>query len=544
MEPDEKFSLGGEDITAQSVYDTLTSKRQAVVDMGRLMASVTIPSLFPPEGYSTGDDLPGNNQSVGAMCVNTLASKLLLMAFPPGLPFMSLDAKEERFKAEIDADPELWSKLSLALSRLEETHRRGIKASPLATAYVGFMKQLLISGNCLWKHIRFATPSYFLPDSYVVKRTTAFEPLLVIHKETRSLMALDRDHVEFIRSHVDDDRFRDVPLWEQSVDIYSVNRVHTDDNGEHSWCYWEEWEGHHLPDTEVETDYDKPVMYPGYLIPMFGQDWAQGYCEQYRGDLFSLEAHASAGNDLSAIAALALLFVRPGSQTSIKHVREAKNLSVLPGAAEDITVFRSDKGSDASITSTQLEVIARRLSSAFLLQASIQRTGERVTAEEINRLGSELDKGMGGLYTAVAQGNQKIIVTRAVALHVEENPAIPKMPEGDVEITITTGTDAMGQSNEGENLKDFAGTFQQLFPRTGEEALNPSDFARRLAATRGIKPDGLVRTEDEIAAGQQQKQQQAMLQEAISKGVGPAVKGMADSANQQQQLPQAPTEGA
>lgn len=534
-----KYSLG-EGIKAEAVYEQQSGRRQAVVDMGRKMAGLTVPSIFPPESYQAGDDLPGTNQSVGAMCVNTLGSHLMLMAFPPSQPIMGLDPDEQKLRDEIDADPELWAATQLALGRLEMSHRKTLMATPLATAYVGYVKLLLVAGNALWKHLRLAHPTYHKPDSYVVIRNKMGMPLLTIHKESVNLMGMDKDHVAFIMSNVEPTRWKNTPEWEREVDVYSICRVHVDDDGEPYWTYWEEWEGKTLPDTGVETDFDDPPMWPGWLIPVYGDNWGRGYCEEYRGDLYAMEAHASAGNDLSSAAALALMFVKPGTPTSIKQVREADNLAVLPGDAADVTMFRSEKGGDAQITQNSIDTIARRLSAAFLLQASIQRSGERVTAEEIKRLGNELDKAMGGLYTAIAQGNQKVVVVRAVHLNEAENKSVVKLPKGLVTIRITTGLDAMGQSVEVDTLKDFAATMQTLFPKTSERLIDGSDFAKRLAAGQGIKPDGLVRTPEQLEEQDQRDQQAMMTQEMVSKGTGPAIKGIADAvaSGGQPQLPE------
>lgn len=526
-----KYSLGPL-TTAKSVYGRMTGKRQSVVDQARLMAELTIPSVFPPDGYEVGDNLPGNNQSVSAGCVNNLASTLMFMAFPPGQPICRFEAPEYLIQPEVDADPQLYSKTVLALSRLEMAHRKRLQTTTIADAYTGFIKQLLVAGNCLWKHIKLNTPSYHKCDSYVVKRDTVGQVLLIIHKEVVSLETLDEDLVDFIMTSADPTLFKDKQEWERTVEIYSVQKLKTDDKGNQSWCYWQEWEGKTLPDTEVETDFETPPMLAGWLIPVYGKDWGRSYCEEYRGDLFTIEAHASALNDGASLAALSLIFVKPGSPTSIKQVREAKNLSTLPGIAEDVTTYRSDKTADFNFVFQNMEAVARRLSKAFLLQTSIQRDGERVTKEEIVRLGRDLDRGMGGLYTQLAQGNQRVIVRRAIRLHEDEAPKLPKLPP-EVEVQVVTGIDAMGLSTDGENLNTFAETMLKLFPKTAEAILDGTDFANRAAASLGIKPDGLVKTAQRVAQEQQQQQMQQATMTALDKGVGPAVKGMTDNLNQQ-----------
>ena len=269
-------------------------------------------------------------------------------------------------------------------------------------------------------------------------------------------------------------------------------------------------------------------MHAGWLIPVFGQDWGQGYVEQYRGDHYTVEAHASAVNDGASLAALALLFNRPGSQTSIKQIREARNLSVLPGQADDVTVFRSDKTADLNFVVSNLEAVARRLGSAYLLQSSVQRSGERVTAEEIRRLGQELDKATGGLYLQIAKGSQKAIIERNIRLNEAENPRLPPLPKGLVEIQVITGMDALGDSTEYDATVEVVGTTMKLFPVEGQKQLDAGNFTTRLMAFRGVKPDGLVRSAEQVAAITQQQKQEAISAQLVDKATGPDVKGLAD----------------
>lgn len=498
------------------------------------MAELTVPSVFPPDGYQTGDDIPGNNQSIGAQCLNTLGSALMFMAFPPNQPILRFKALEYQMQAEVDQDPELWSRSQLALARLEISHRERIQTTTIATTYNEYIRILLTGGNALWKQLKFAEPTAHRPDCYVVKRDKAGNILLVIHKETVNLQGMDQDHVDTIILHADPETFDNKEEWEREVEVYSVQKLHTTEDGERVWLYWEEYDGHILPDTNVEVDHETPPMWAGWLIPVWGQDWGQGYCEQYRGDLYTVEAHASAVNDGASLAALSLLFVEPGSSTSIKQVREARNLATLPGRADALSVFRSDKTADLNFVVSNLEAVARRLSAAFLLQSSVQRSGERVTAEEIRRLGQELDKALGGLYTQIAQGNQKHIITRAVRLNEVENK-VPEMPKGMVEIQVITGMDALGDSTEYDATVEVVGTVMKLFPVEGQKRVSVGDFGTRLSALKGVKPDGLFKSEEAVAAETVQQKQEMLSSQLIDKATGPAIKGISDNLQQQQQ---------
>lgn len=536
---DPQYSLGTDDagnrVSAEALYRSEEAKRQSVCDMARMMAELTEPAAFPPEGYKPGDRLPGNNQSVGTECLNTLTAALLMLWFPPSQPMFRLVVKRYNIAKEIRQNPALFAETLVALAELEVSHRDDLKSTQIATAAVNYIKQLLLSGNACWRHIDLDTPTVHRCDSYIVKRNKQGAVLLGVLKECQSLQSLDADHREFILERADE-ALKDKPAWEQEVDIYSCQKLKVGHNsGEKSWCYWEEWEGHTLPGTEVEVPFKAPVMHFGWLVPCYGEDWGGGYCEAYRGDLFTVEAHASALNDGASLAALSLMFVKPGSSTSLRQIQRARNLSMLPGQADDVSVFRSDKTADFNFVVQNYENATRRLSRAFLLQFSAQRQGERVTAEEFRTLSRELDKAMGGLHTQMAQGNQRPIIYRAVLLNEEANPKLPTLESlGDmVGFQIITGIEALGDSTEGDNLVELAGTTTKLFPIEGQKQFNVSDFVNRLGATKGIRTQGLTKSPAQIAQEDQKQMAAGMAAEVVSKGTAPTIQGLAAAAQPQ-----------
>ncbi len=517
-----KYSLGE---PAKDVYGYLTVNRQQVIDMARDMAELTIVSVIPPDGYNPGDDLPGNNQSIGAACVNNLASKLMFMAFPPGQPMMKMEPNPVEFQEQIDQDQELWAEIALALSQLEILHRMKANTTPLSNAWNGYMKLMLVAGNALWKHVALEEPTFWPPTCYVCQRTSTGFPILSIHQERVHLTTLDEDlQNQILRLDPELEKQRD---WERVATIYSVCRL-VKDGGEWAWEWWQECEDEVLEGTTLTSDFLDCPQWPGWLIPVYGKNWGRGYCEEYKGDLYTLEAAGSAINDLATLAAWCLTFVKPGGTTSIRQVREAANLSVLSGNAADITTYRSEKTPDASFVANHMEAASKRVGAAFLMQSSIQRSGERVTAEEVSRLGQELDKAMGGLYTQIAQLDQLVMVNRFIRLHEEENPKIPPVPAG-IEVGVVTGIDAMGRSMEFQNLVESAGIIQQVFPQQGSTILIPENFATRVFASKGVKPDGLVRKKEEVEASQQQAKQEMLQKALVEKGTAPLAKGLADA---------------
>lgn len=536
-----EYSLGE---NAQAVYDRLAGPRTAVCDMARRMAELTLPFSFPPLGYIPGDDLPGNNQSIGAQCVNTLVSKVVTVALPDNQPAMKIKAIEYLMSEELQADPDRWTAVMAATKRLAISHTEMLQTIQLATRLIEYDRQLFVAGNVLWKHLKRRGPRAIRCEYYVVKRNKEGVPLLIIHKECANIQGLSKEHVDFIKATPEGaEMFKDNKAeWEREVDIYCCQKLKVSGDGEGeddmSYIYWEEWEGHLLPGTSVETDFDTPVMHAGWLIPIDEKDWGPSYCEMYRGDLYSVESHASALNDIDAAAAFSLFFVKPGSSTSIKQFREADNLSTLPGDASDITMLRTDKNGDASIAANGMEGISKRLSAAFLLQSSIQRSGERVTAEEIKRLGQELDKALGGLYTQIAQGNHRNIIMRAMRLNEDANPKLWQIDKKQVKVDVITGLEALGDDIAAQELMEW-GAEMKTWATEGIKQVDVNGYGDQLASLKGIKVTGVLKPKAQVAQEDQQLQQQAVSSQLIDKATGPGIKALGDMASKggQPQLP-------
>lgn len=542
---DQKFSLGSK---AKDVYNTLSgSNRQPVVDMGRAMASITIPSVIPPLGYRVGNDLPGTNQSVGARAVNSLASRIMFTAFPPGLPMFRAKPRETAFSAAMLADPDLYSEVELALSRVELIHRDKAAMIQLATAWVGYIKLLIVGGNALWKHVHLACPTYHPLTQWACSRDMKGHPILTIHEEIVRVATLPPDVQEVVMT--EQPELKKEEEWTRETTLYSVCRYERPTNGRNdydqgSWTYWEETEkGQLLKGTSVETDYEAPPMWPGWMIPVYGQNYGRSYCEEYRGDLYIVENGYSGLNDGVAMASLSLMFVKPGGRTSLRQVQNAKNLAMLSGVAEDVSTFKAEKTNDLKFALELVTMAAERLNKAFLTDGPQQRQAERVTAEEVEEVAQELDRAMGGLYTEIAQSHQRVMVQRFVRLHEEANPEVPELDPHLVNLQVITGVDAMGRSSEQQNLLNFGKAINETFPANSQTTriLDPWDFSRRMASTMSIKPDGLVLKQADVEAKEQQQQATAQQGGMAQKAAGPVAGAIAkaaashmDAANQQQ----------
>ncbi len=524
---DEPFTLP---VKAEELYQHLTKYRQIVYYTAIDMAAITIPSVYPPIGYRTGMNIDESNQSAGALCVNTLASKLMFMALPPDRPVVKFEPIIHKLGDAIKQNPTLWTSITIALNQLAQEHRSRFEVTNMRAAYVAFLKLLLVGGNACWEHIKLNNPVPHSMQNYVVKRNAQGEQLLVILERCIDIMDLDPDIKGIIKDKAPE-KFADPKSeYQETVKIYAVCKRCQDGDGKYYHEYWEEFEGEKIPGTDYECDGDIPPLYAAWMIPVHGQNWGRSYCEEYRGDLYIVDGHSAAINDGAAMASLILMFLKPGSRTSQKQIKRAKNMSLMTGDANDLSAFKMDKTADFEFVDKNLERVFKRLGRAFLLVSSVQRDAERVTAEEWKEMAEEIDEATGGMYSELAQSVQRHVITRAVALHNEEDPSLPKPPPDVIRTGVVTGLEAMGNTVEGDNLMRALQGVETLLGPQGMAYIDPGEGVRRIMVSQNVNQDGLVKSDQDVQAKMQQDKQDAMKAEMVSKGTGPAVNALGKQA--------------
>ena len=138
--------------------------------------------------------------------------------------------------------------------------------------------------------------------------------------------------------------------------------------------------------------------------------------------------------------------------------------------------------------------ITERLSFAFLLNSSVQRNAERVTAEEVRYMAQELETALGGVYSILSQEFQLPLV-RLLLARLESDGKMPKMPKDSIKPQIVTGLEALGRGQDLTKLAQFLTYLQPLGPQVISQNLNVDDYIDRLGASLGI--GGLVKVRRE-----------------------------------------------
>lgn len=512
-------------LSAEGRYEKLTERRAPHLRRARDAARVTLPYLLRDnDSLPTGSEIFHTPfQSVGARGVNNLAAKLMLALFPPGAAFfrMVVDPKvasdiiasgEDEVMEEIESGLVLYE--NLIMDRFESGNSRPVLAQTL--------KHLIATGNALLQIRKDGMLKMHPLDDFVVARDTEGTVIEVIFREGLARATLPEE----IRAIVDA-----TPSDEEEVNadnIWIYTRAYRD-IGAKRWTQYQEVAGIEVPDTRFRTRLDTPPLLPLRWNHSDKEDYGRGLCEEYLGDLESLESLSQSIVEFSAAAAKILFMVDETGVTEKRDIEYAESGEIVDGRAQDISILALDKFNDFRVAKEVQAEITGRLEQAFLLNSSIQRNAERVTAEEIRYMAGELEQALGGVYSTLSQELQLPLV-RLLTASLRRQGALPKLPN--VQPTVITGLEGLGRQGDLMKLDLLiAGIAQAFGPQAVAENINVDAYVTRRAAALGLDVGGVVKSAEQKAIEREQMQQAALNEKAVA----PAVKGGFDLAQAQAQ---------
>jgi hypothetical protein len=511
------------DQSIAKAYENMAADRDAFLTRARSCAELTIPTLVPPEGHTGSTQYDTPYQSVGARGVNNLASKLLMTLLPPNQAFFRLTIDDYDL-VELGGDAR--GKAEEALARIERSATQVIESKAIRVPTFEALKQLIVSGNALVHMPPKGGMKVFRLDRYVVQRDTMGNVLKIITKETVAYDALPKDVLQALTENPD----YELDTSKKECDIFTcVKRV--------GKKFEVHQEVHDIVIESTKGSYpeDKLPWMALRFIAVDGNHYGRSFCEEIVGDLKSLEALTKAIVEGSAASSKLLFLVRPNGTTKMRSIADAPNGGIISGDANDVTTLQANKFNDFRVAQETMQKITERLSFAFLLNSSVQRQAERVTAEEVRYMAQELETALGGIYSVLSQEFQVPLVNLLLA-KMQKEGKMPKFPKDTLKPQIVTGLEALGRGQDLNKLSQFLQMLQPLGQQVIASELNIGDYLDRLGASLGIDTQGLVKSEEEKMQEQQAMQEQMQQQQMMAmaeKGVAPAVKGMVDASQQQ-----------
>lgn len=483
-------------------YMTLSAIRQPVLDRARECAKLTLPYLIPPEGTAEGQALSTPFQSIGAQGVISLSAKIITTILPPNTPFFRLDIEEFTLK-ELAQQPGMKTEIDAGLAMVERTTTLAIETSNMRVGLHETLQHLIVGGNCLVYLRPDNTLRVFGIDQFVCLRDPSGNPVEIIAREQVAYEALPKDVQALIPTKAKGLRKGAPRIHTLYTHLTRLDEVR-----------WEAIQS--IDDIPIEATRGG---YPADLLPWLplrwnrvdGESYGRGHIEAYLGDLKSLEGLAKAIIEFAAGAARVIPLVNPNGVTDENDLANAENFQFTSGVGSDVSFVKIDKYADLNVAKQLADDITRRLAQALLMGSSIQRAGERVTAEEIRYMAAELEATIGAVYALLSQELQLPLV-RLFIDGLTKSKRLPQLPKGVITPTITTGLDALSRANDLSKLDRLAMGLRDLY---GPEALaaetNIGDYVKRRAAALGIDIEGLVKSPEQKQAEAQQRMQAEMM---------------------------------
>jgi len=413
-----------------------------------------------------------------------------------------------------------------ALARIERSATQEVESKAIRVPTFEALKQLIVSGNVLVHMPPKSGMKVFRLDRYVIQRDTMGNILKIIVKESIAYDALPKEVLEALMENPE----YQVDTNKKECDIFTcVKRV------------GKKFEVHQevhdiiIPSTKGSYTEDKLPWMALRFIAVDGNNYGRSFCEEIVGDLKSLEALTKAIVEGSAASSKLLFLVRPNGTTKMRSIADAPNGGIISGDANDVTTLQANKFNDFRVAQETMQKITERLSFAFLLNSSVQRQAERVTAEEVRYMAQELETALGGIYSVLSQEFQVPLVNLLLG-KMQKEGKMPKFPKDTLKPQIVTGLEALGRGQDLNKLSQFLQMLQPLGQEVIQSELNIGDYLDRLGASLGIDTQGLVKSDEQKqqeAQQQQEMMQQQQMMQMAEKGVSPAIKGMSDQMQQQ-----------
>jgi hypothetical protein len=467
------------ELTPKAFYSKHESHRTDYELRAERISKMTLPYLMPVKGTSSSSKMGDSiSQSYNGRLIQTLKAKMGMSLLPPSTSSFRLEPDSDVLAQLTAGDANKNAEIAAMLSGTVARVNKEMEAQQIRDKMFDMLLQLIAVGSCVLEK---------LPKNGMMIHTLRnFVVDLDANGEARAMCILEKkkDLPEGIAP----------PKEEDEYELYTLIERNNDDQ---KWHVIQTIGDQEVGEELTYSDKELPYQYIGWTW-MDGDYYHRPYAEDYIDDM---EQYNTLSNLLlkgSIIAAKSLIFVdQRGNRTKLKDVSESANGDVINGRADDVTAFQLNKNFDFQVPMQRLQDIGKNLASAFLMNESVTRDAERVTAQEIRFMAQELESSsLSGVYSKLAKKVSKRLIEWIMAeLNINFS---------EVGINIITGLDALGRSQEAQKLDSLV---QRLTALGMMDYLNESELATRYAAFEAIDTTGLLNTPTQVAQARQQRAQ-------------------------------------
>ena len=490
-------------VGAEDRYNQLKSLRNEAESRAKKCADLTLPTLYKLYSKSrTSTSRTTPYQGTGARCVNSLSASLLLALFPANASFFKLspDGVDVQKLQELTGVQQ--GELEAGLADVERTVINDIETSGMRGRLAHTLKHLITTGNALLYVPDEGNAKVYPLTRFVVHRDGMGSVLEMVTLDSVAPSTLDpaMQTTLGLDKKKDDGPEKDVELFTR---IYRDGQL---------WQVYQEVNQVVVPGSEGSYPIDACPWIPLRIPEEDATDYGSGLVYDYFGDFDALEKLSKALLKGAAAAAKVLWALNPNSEVRPREVTQAESGDVLRFKPEDLKAVQQEKYADFRFVHEQVSTLVERLEYAFGVRTSIQRSGERVTAEEIRYLASELETTRGGLYSILAEDLLLPLVSRVMD-RLQRTHQLPDMPKGLIKPRIVVGVAALGRGQDMQKLMEWAQVAQQAIGQQEfSQRVNAGEFLARIGAASDISMKGLIKTDEQL---QQEAQTATMHQAAI-----------------------------
>lgn len=511
-------------LVGKTAFDLLDSQRSSQLQRWRECSYLTIPTVVPPAGFDGTSSIVYPWSSLGGEAVSTLNSKLLLTLFPPRIPPIRLELSTLDLRALSKAiknneGVSLEDILRDAFSKLEQEIPIVFEQSELREPTRKAFDQFIIAGNtCVSLKDSFGSPDLMVYrlENWVCKRTPSGRLNRIIIREYMDINDLS---IELLEAYKDQSA-GEMQANGNFVDVYTdcILQSGVAGKGKPKWIIKQYLGGSpkELNEVTFKAD-DMPYRVFAASIDA-GEDYGRGLVELNLGDLRTIESGDQIITEGSAAASKVLYMVSPNGVVKAADLANAPNGGFLAGEKDDVSAIVTNKLYDFQGLQALLQKKEQAIKQAFQMTASIQRNAERVTAEEIRLMSSELEKNLGNQYTAISP-YQKFISVFILKDLVATSSLIPKEISMDSIIPIvSTGFQGLGRSQELDNLRSALAIIAEV--PGGALYIDPEGVISRVTSLLSVDKTGIIKSAT-LVQQEQQAQQEAMLLQGVAPRVAP-----------------------
>ncbi len=502
--------------TIEERFRVLDSLRTAKLDRARGCASLTLPELLPPVGWSESEQLEPPYSSVPARGVNALASRMMSALLPLNdLPFFKF-GKTGGEQLPLEAT-EFLEGLAFQL------HGKLMSKNVREVVYQA-LQQLLVLGDTLIileDDMSFRTCRL---DHYVVRRDYKGDVIEIIYLE----------HVAKPHSESAFDAAANSGTYSSTVSKKGYDCVfHRLIKVDGVWMVTSEQAGEIVSEGIFKVC---PVI-PLRWQSITGENYGRSHVECNIGDIKSLESYTASLIEGLAAGSSFWMGVDPAGITALDDIASQPNGTWVAARQQDVFTLSpsTTMNPQISVTSTAVEKMRQEVGRAFLMSGAAIPQGDRVTATAVRMVGQELEQVLGGVFSSIARDLLEPIVKRTFYLMVEDEEVDPRLAEqfeseqGILDIDIVTGLQALSRESDRERLMQMGEMVRNLPPEAVQN-FRWDAYASALVTSLGFDPRSWIRPQEEVAAEQaaaaEAQQMQAMQQAAIQ----PAAQAAAQAA--------------